>query len=115
MSQCREPVYQVVRHVQKLKLVGSGGEGRAHDEVHLHGGEHGAQGVQLGSELSVCAAVLHVQVGEECVVRLLDGVVQRLVGRHDTLPLAVHVSSKFFQKCAKKDDSIPQRILKFFN
>ena len=31
-----EPVDEVVRHVEELKLVGRGGEGGAHDQMHLH-------------------------------------------------------------------------------
>ena len=68
----RESVDQVVRHVEELELVGGAAEGGAHDQVHLHGRQHGPQGVQLGPELPVCARVVGVQVGEKRVVGLFD-------------------------------------------
>ena len=115
MGQGCQTVNEVVGHVQKLKLIGSGGECGAHDEVHLHGGEHGAQGVELCPELSVCAPVLHVQVGEESVIGLLDGVMQRLIGRDDALALAIHVPSQFFQERSEENDTVSQGVLQFFD
>ena len=72
VRQGRESVDQVVRHVQELELVGGAAEGGAHDEVHLHGRQHGPQGVQLGPELPVRARVLRVEVRQERVVSLFD-------------------------------------------
>ena len=98
VSEGGEPVNQMVSHVEELKLVGRGGEGRAHDEVHLDRGEHGAQGGQLGPQLPVSGGVVSVQVGQERVVRLLYRIVQQVVGRHDPPPLTVHVPPQFLQE-----------------
>lgn len=53
VRQGRQPVDQVVGHRQELELVGGGGEGGAHDEVHLHRRQHRPQGVQLGGQIIV--------------------------------------------------------------
>ena len=72
VGQGREPVYQMVGHVEELELVGGAAEGGAHDQVHLHGGQHGPQRVQLGSELSVCARVVCIKIRQKRVVGLFD-------------------------------------------
>ena len=98
VGQGRQSVDEMVGHVEELKLVGRGGEGGAHDEVHLDRGEHGAQGGQLGPQLPVSGGVVSVQVGQERVVRLLYRIVQQVVGRHDPPPLTVHVPPQFLQE-----------------
>ena len=115
MGKCCQPVNEVVRHVQELKLIGSGRERGAHDEVHLHSGKHRAKGVELSPQLPICTSVLHVQVGKEGVIGLLYCIMQGLVRGDDTLALAVHVPSKFLQQCSEQNDSISQRILQLFN
>ena len=91
VSEGGEPVNQMVGHVEELKLVGRGGEGGAHDEVHLYRWQHRAQGVELSPQLPVRGGVVSVQVGQETVVGLFYRLVQQVVGRHNAPPLIVHV------------------------
>ena len=62
-----QSVDQLVGHVEELELVCGGGEGGAHDEVHLHGGQHRPQRVKLGPQLSVRSAVLSVQTDRQAL------------------------------------------------
>ena len=110
-----EPVNEMVGHVEELELVGRGGECGAHDEVHLDRGEHGAQGVELGPQLPVSVGVVSVQVGQQTVVRLLDGLVHQVVGGHDPPPLVVHVPPELLQQGPEQDHSVPQRVLQLLD
>ena len=48
VSEGGESVNEMVGHVEELKLVCCAGECGAHDEVHLNGGQHSPQRVELG-------------------------------------------------------------------
>ena len=115
MGEGREPVDEVVRHVEELILVGGGAEGGAHDEMHLHCGQHRAQRVELSPQLAVSPRVVSVQAGQQTVVRLLDGVVQEIVGGDDPSPLVVHVPPQFLEQGSEQNDSISQGILQLFD
>ena len=115
MGEGREPVDEVVRHVEELVLVGSGAEGGAHDEMHLHCGQHRPQRVELGPQLPVSASVVSVQAGQQTVVCLLDGVVQEVVGGDGPSPLIVHVSPQLLEQGSEQNDSISQGILQLFD
>ena len=110
-----EPVDEVVSHVEELILVGSGAEGGAHDEMHLHRGQHRPQRVELGPQLPVSPGVVRVQAGQQAVVRLLDGVMQEVVGGDDPPPLVVHVPPQFLEQGSEQNDSISQGILQLFD
>ena len=47
MCEGSESVYEMVGHVEELKLVCCAGERGAHDEVHLNCRQHSSQGVEL--------------------------------------------------------------------
>ena len=61
----------------------------------------------------VSGVVLGVQAGEEGVIGLLDGVVQRLVRHHDPLALLVHVPPQLLEESPEENDAVSQRVLQF--
>ena len=64
VGQGRQPVDQVVGHVEELELVGSGREGGAHDQVHLDRRQHRAQRVQLRSD--TLASTFDISTSKPC-------------------------------------------------
>ena len=105
----------MVGHVEELELVGSGGEGGAHDEVHLHRRQHRPQRVELGAQLPVRAGVARVEAGQEAVVRLLDRLVQEVVRGHEAAPLLVHVAAQLLQQRAEQDDAVAEGVLQLLD